>query len=145
MAFMEIVYMKLPFPSLKTKDAYIWFSKKAFRIYPKVLLGLRYPKIDIYDFQNRLIVYIVTVSPRPNIGNSIYITSFSKIVYSFQLRPRFTDTWEYPVNSTQSDTFRSPVGFKLGMVTNQVKSSPLILRFWRGDIKAGSLAKNSLL
>ena len=50
MAFMKIVYMKLTFLSLKTKDAYILISKKAFRIYLKLLLGLKYPKIDIYNF-----------------------------------------------------------------------------------------------
>ena len=92
MAFMEIVYMKLPFPSLKTKDEYIRFSKEAFRIHPMLLFRLQYPKIDIYDFQKRLIVYIVTVLTSSKAGNSIYKTSFFKIVYMCQLLPSCTDT-----------------------------------------------------
>ena len=65
-----------------------------------LLFRLQYPKIDIYDFKKRLIVYIVTVLTSPKAGNSIYKTSFCKIVYMCPLLPSCTDTWKCPVNSS---------------------------------------------
>ena len=81
--FIEIVYIKLPSLSLKTKDTYIRFSKKAFRIYQMFPFWSKHSKIDIYNFWKWLSVYIVTDLTRLNRGNSIYKTSFSEIVYSF--------------------------------------------------------------
>ena len=89
MAFMEIVYMKSPFPSLKTKGEYIRFPKAAFRIHSMQLFQFKYPKIDMYDFGKRLIVYIVTVLTELGAENSIHKIPFFKIVYSFQLFPSF--------------------------------------------------------
>ena len=83
MAFIEIVYIKLPSLSLKAKDEYIRFPKAAFRIHPMRLLRVKHFKIDIYDFPKRLIVYIVTVLTSLNKRNSIYRTLFFRIVYNF--------------------------------------------------------------
>jgi len=83
MTFIKIVYMKLPFFSLKTKDAYIRFLKRTFRIYLRTLFSPQYPKIDIYNFWKRLIIYVVITLTNTERGNSIHKTLFSKIVYSF--------------------------------------------------------------
>ncbi|HBP23977.1 MAG TPA: hypothetical protein DD632_00465 [Oribacterium sp.] len=89
MAFIEIVYIKLPSLSLKAKDEYIRFPKAAFRIHSMQLFRFKYPKIDMYDFGKRLIVYIVTVLTELGAENSIHKIPFFKIVYSFQLFPSF--------------------------------------------------------